>query len=73
MTNSTAEQLMYKLRLTLEPPEYEAHVLAHTTATSVSSLWKLTLVPHFYSPETLRMCHTVYVTCRIYTLQASKN
>jgi len=36
MTNPTAEQLMYKLRLTMEPPEYEAHVLTHTTATSVS-------------------------------------
>ena len=59
MTNPTAEQLMYKLILTLETPEYEAHVLTHTTATSVSNQWKLTLVSHFYSPETLRLCRCV--------------
>jgi hypothetical protein len=66
MTNPTAEQLMYKLRLTLEPLEYEAHVLALTTATSVSSPWKMTLVSHFYSPETLRLCRWVIILCTLH-------
>jgi len=65
MIKPTAEQLMYKLRLTLVPPQYEAHVLTHTIATSVSISWKMTLVSHFYSPDTFRLSRCV-IRCTLH-------